>query len=83
MRSTAKHRMYNTHTGTGPAKYVLFERSEFLIATSKNKKTDRLCGCLCGCSSNLGFSVENTKKLGFSVGYVLCASPYSSTSIMW
>ena len=25
------------------------------------------------CSSNLGFSVENT-NLGFSVGYVLCAS---------
>ena len=23
-----------------------FERSEFLIATSKKKKTDRLCGCL-------------------------------------
>ena len=27
------------------------------------------------CSSNLGFSVENT-NLGFSVGYVLCASYY-------
>ena len=25
------------------------------------------------CSSNLGFSVENT-NIGFSVGYVLCAS---------
>ena len=25
------------------------------------------------CSTNLGFSVENT-NLGFSVGYVLCAS---------
>ena len=61
----------------------LFERSEFLIATSKKKKTDRLCGCVCGCSANLGFSVENTNNLGFSVGYVLCASPYSSTSIMW
>ena len=23
------------------------------------------------------------KCLGFSVGYVLCASPYSSTTIMW
>ena len=28
----------------------LFERSEFLIATSKKKKTDRLCVCVCGCS---------------------------------
>ena len=48
---------------------ILFERSEFLIATSKKKKSVRLCGC----STNLGFSVENT-NLGFSVGYVLCAS---------
>ena len=28
---------------------------------------------MCVCSTNLGFSVENT-NLGFSVGYVLCAS---------
>ena len=47
----------------------LFERSEFLISTSKKKKSVRLCGC----STNLGFSVENA-NLGFSVGYVLCAS---------
>ena len=47
----------------------LFERSEFLIATSKKKKSVRLCGC----STNIGFSVENT-NIGFSVGYVLCAS---------
>ena len=46
---------------------VLFERSEFLIATCKKKKTDRMCGCLCVCTANLGFSVENC--LGFSVGY--------------
>ena len=26
---------------------LLFERSEFLIATSKKKKTDRLCVCVC------------------------------------
>ena len=26
--------------------YILFERGEFLIATCKKKKTDRLCGCL-------------------------------------
>ena len=32
----------------------LFERSEFLIATCKKKKTDRLCVC----SAELGFSVE-------------------------
>ena len=60
---------------------VLFERSEFLIATSKKKKSVRLCGC----STNLGFSVENTNlgnlgfsventNLSFSMGYVLCAS---------
>ena len=42
----------------------LFERSEFLIATSKTKKSVRVCGC----SANLGFSVENT-NLGFSVWY--------------
>ena len=33
---------------------LLFERSEFLIATCKKKETDRLSGC----SVNLGFSVE-------------------------
>ena len=33
----------------------LFERSEFLIATSKKKKKTV---CVCGCSANLGFSVE-------------------------
>ena len=41
-----------------PFASVLFERSEFLIATCKKKKTDRLCVCLSGCSANLGFSVE-------------------------
>ena len=39
------------------------------MATSKKKKHVRLCGC----STNLGFSLENT-SIGFSVGYVLCAS---------
>ena len=34
--------------------FFLFERSEFLIATCKKKKTDRLCVC----SAELGFSVE-------------------------
>ena len=34
---------------------LLFERSEFLIATSKKKK---LSVCVCGCSLNLGLSVE-------------------------
>ena len=42
----------------------LFERSEFLTATSKKKKSVRLCGC----STNLGFSVEKDCP-GFSVGY--------------
>ena len=36
---------------------ILFERSEFLIATSKKKKTDRLCGCVC-VRICFGFSVE-------------------------
>ena len=27
--------------------WILFERSEFLIATCEKKKTDRLCGCVC------------------------------------
>ena len=46
---------------------ILFERSEFLIATCKKKKTDRVCGCLCVCTANLGFSAE--KLSWFSVGY--------------
>ena len=37
----------------------LFERSEFLIATSKKKKTDRLSGC----SANLGFSVRSANRI--------------------
>ena len=41
-----------------PKFQILFERSEFLIATCKKKKTDRLSGCVSGCSDNLGFSVE-------------------------
>ena len=45
----------------------LFERSEFLIDTSQ-KKSLRACARAV-CSSNLGFSVENT-NLGFSVGSV-------------
>ena len=47
--------------------FKLFERSEFLIATCKKKKTDRVCGCLCGCTANLGFSVYVRMFLGFSV----------------
>ena len=42
-----------------------------LIDTSQKKS---LCACARAvCSSNIGFSVENT-NLGFSVGCVLCAS---------
>ena len=37
----------------------LFERSEFLIATCKKKKTD----CVCGCSANLGFSVSSANRI--------------------
>ena len=46
-----------------PGTYVQYR------ATSKKKKNVRLCGC----STNLGFSVENN-NIGFSVGYVLCGS---------
>ena len=46
----------------------LFERSEFLIATCKKKKTDRLSVCLSGCSDNLLVLVWKN-CLGFSVGY--------------
>ena len=35
----------------------LFERSEFLIATSKKKKLT-VCVDVCGCTANLGFSEE-------------------------
>ena len=60
---------------------VSFERSEFLIATSPQKK------CVCACSTNLGFSGEKncarlcvcSTNLGFSVGYVLCTT-YVRTS---
>ena len=55
---------------------ILISYSKFLIRAKRvsncyiqEKKSVRLCGC----STNLGFSVENT-NLGFSVGYVLCAS---------
>ena len=49
----------------------LFERSEFLIATCKKKKTD------CVCPDVRQILVLVWKNcLGFSVGYVLCASPY-------
>ena len=41
----------------------LFERSEFLIATCKKNKTDRLCGCVCDCSANLGFSVRSANRI--------------------
>ena len=52
--ATTEHlRTESSHRGTWT---LLFERSEFLIATFKKKKTDSLC--VCGCSSNLGFSVE-------------------------
>ena len=37
----------------------LFERSEFLIATCKKKKTDSLCVC----SANLGFSVRSANRI--------------------
>ena len=60
-----------------PPHKLLFERSEFLIATCKKKKTDRVCVWMSVCSVYLGFSVyvrmflgfsaENC--LGFSVGY--------------
>ena len=60
--------------------FPLFERSEFLIATYKKKNTDRLCVCV---DVRLILVLVWKKCLGFSVGYVLCASPYSSTSIMW
>ena len=46
---------------------LLFERSEFLIATCKKKKTDRLSVCLSGCSDNLLVLVWKN-CLGFSVG---------------
>ena len=50
--------------------YVIIRAKRvLLIATSKKKKTVRLCGC----STNLSFSVENT-NISFSVGYVLCVS---------
>ena len=52
---------------------ILFERSEFLIATCKKKKTDRLCVCP-DVRQILVLVWKNC--LGFSVGYVLCASPY-------
>ena len=42
---------------------VFFERSEFLIATSKKKKTDRLCVWMSGCSANLGFSVRSANRI--------------------
>ena len=50
--------------------FLLFERSEFLIATSQKKN-------LCVCSTNLGLSGEKklcvcSTNLGFSVGHVLC-----------
>ena len=45
----------------------LFERSEFLIATCKKRKTDRLSVCpdvrLSGCSVNLGFSVRSGNRI--------------------
>ena len=37
----------------------LFERSEFLIATRKKKKTDSLCVC----SANIGFSVRSANRI--------------------
>ena len=39
--------------------FFLFERSEFLIATCKKKKTDSLCVC----SANLGFSVKSANRI--------------------
>ena len=33
----------------------------------REKKIDRLCGCVCGCTANLGFSVYVRMFLGFSV----------------
>ena len=40
---------------------VFFERSEFLIATCKKIKTDRLS--VSGCSVNLGFSVRSANRI--------------------
>ena len=40
---------------------ILFERSEFLIATCNKKKTHSLC--VCGCSANLGFSVRSANRI--------------------
>ena len=66
----------------GKPKHVLtlFERSEFLIATCKKKKTDRLCVCV---DVRLILVLVWKKCLGFSVGYVygqstvyLCLSKY-------
>ena len=51
-----------------PKFQILFQRSEFLIATCKKKKTDRLSGCVSGCSDNLLVLVCKN-CLGFSVGY--------------
>ena len=62
-------RFDSTHTSRFFLRH-LFERSEFLIATCKKKKSVRLCGR----STNLGFNGENTNNIGFSVGYVLCTT---------
>ena len=51
----------------------LFERSEFLIATCKKKKTDRLCVCP---DVRQIFVLVWKKCLGFSVGYVQPVQQY-------
>ena len=55
---------------------LLFERSEFLFATSQETK---LCVCRVSCvvcSTNIGFSVGYAcvRLVGFSVGYVFCTT---------
>ena len=53
---------------------LLFERSEFLIATCKKKKTDRLC--VCGCSANLLVLVIGRQIVYGQNTVYLCLSKY-------
>ena len=53
--------------------FQLFIRAKRVSNWYIPKKNVCACARVPVCSSNLGFSVENT-NLGFSVGYVLCAS---------
>ena len=51
--------------------FILFERSEFLIATSKKKSV--ICACVV-CSTNLGFSGEKNSWFQWGVGKPLLLS---------